>query len=101
LLILRDDMPRSLHACMNEVERALIEINGASGDEARRLAGERHAALHFGLVENVFAQGLHEYLTDFLRHMALLGGEIRDAYMSRRDQIQISPMRRPVVFQMQ
>jgi uncharacterized alpha-E superfamily protein len=36
LLILRDDMPRSLHACMNEVEAALIDINGASGREARR-----------------------------------------------------------------
>ncbi|MDD1607515.1 MAG: alpha-E domain-containing protein, partial [Methylococcaceae bacterium] len=37
LLIIRDDMPRSLHACMNEVESALLEINGTSGQEARRL----------------------------------------------------------------
>jgi len=101
LLILREDMPRSLHCCMNEVEAALRDINGTSGDEARRLAGERHAALHFGLIENVFAQGLHEYLTDFLTHMALLGGEIRDAYMSRRDHLEPTPMRRPMSFQMQ
>ncbi len=85
LLILRDDMPRSLHACMNEVEAALLEINGSSGQEARRLAGELHASLHFGRIEDVFARGLHEYLTNFLGDTALLGRDIRDAYLSRRD----------------
>ena len=85
LLILRDDMPRSLHACLNEVEAALMEINGSSGQEARRLAGELHAALHFGRIDDVFAQGLNEYLTDFLESTAMLSREIRDAYLSRRD----------------
>jgi uncharacterized alpha-E superfamily protein len=85
LLIFRGDMPRSLHACMNEVESALIEINGFSGLEARRLAGEQHAALHFGRIEDAFGRGLHEYLTDFLKNTALLGREIREAYLSRRD----------------
>ena len=85
LFILRDDMPRSLHACMNEVESALIDINGSSGREARRRAGEQHAALHFGRIEDVFDQGLHEYLSDFLANTAMLGRDIRDAYLSRRD----------------
>jgi uncharacterized alpha-E superfamily protein len=87
LLIFRDNMPRSLHACMNEVEAALIDINGFSGQEARRLAGEQHAALHFGRIEDAFARGLHEYLTDYLKNTALLGREIRDAYLSRRDRM--------------
>ena len=87
LLIFRDDMPRSLHACLNEVEAALIDINGFSGQEARRLAGEQHAALHFGRIEDAFGRGLHEYLTDFLKNTALLGREIRDAYLSRRDRL--------------
>jgi len=91
LLILRDDMPRSLHACMNEVEAALIEINGSSGVEARRCAGQQHAALHFGRIENVFALGLHQYLTDFLAQTARLGSEIRDAYLARRDQFETQP----------
>ena len=93
LLILRDDMPRSLHACMNEVEEALTVINGSSGREARRRAGELHAAIHFGRIEDVFTQGLHEYLTDFLEHTDLLGQEIRDAYLSRRDGFQTTPSR--------
>jgi uncharacterized alpha-E superfamily protein len=87
LLIFRDDMPRSLHACMNEVEAALIDINGFSGQEACRLAGEQHAALHFGRIEDAFDRGLHEYLTDFLKNTALLGREIREAYLSRRDRM--------------
>ena len=94
LLILRDDMPRSLHACMNEVEAALIDINGISGKEARRRAGEQHAALHFGRIDDVFEHGLHEYLTDFLAHMDLLGRDIWNAYLSRRDQIQVSPAKK-------
>ena len=93
LFILRDDMPRSLHACMNEVETALTYINGTSGREARRLAGEIHADLHFGRIENVYARGLHEYLTEFLESIDLLGREIRDAYLSRRDYMSLADLR--------
>ncbi len=84
LLILRADMPRSLHACLNEVESTLEVINGRTGREARRLAGEIHAGLHFGRIEDIFAHGLHEYLTEFLRHTQLLGQEIHDAYLAIR-----------------
>ncbi len=91
LLILREDMPRSLHACMNEVEAALLDINGNSGKEARRRAGELHASLHFGVIEDVFEQGLHEYVTDFLRLTSLMGREIRNAYLARRDQFTALP----------
>ena len=87
LFILRDDMPRSLHACFNEIETSLAHINGGSGREVRRLAGEMHANLHFGRIEDVFARGLHEYLTDFLDSMDVLGHEIRKAYLSRREDL--------------
>ena len=77
-------MPRSLCACLNEVEAALIDIDGVSGKEGRRLAGEQHAELHFGRIEDAISQGLHEYLTDFLKNIALLGQEIQTDYLSRR-----------------
>ena len=85
LLIFRGDMPRSLHACLNEVEAALIDIDGVSGKEARRLAGKKHAELHFGRIEDAFGLGLHEYLTDFLNTIALLGQEIQTDYLSHRN----------------
>ena len=87
LLIFRGDMPRSLHACMDEVEAALIDINGHSGHEARRLVGVQHAALHFGRIEDAFSEGLHEYLTGFLENTARLSKEIREAYLSRHDRM--------------
>lgn len=87
LLIFSDDMPRSLHSCMNEVETALIAINGSSGREVRRRAGELHAHLHFGRIDDVFEQGLHEYLTDFLERADTLGMAIRSAYMSRGNRV--------------
>jgi hypothetical protein len=37
---------------------------------------------------------LREYLTDFLAHMDLLGRDIWNAYLSRRDQIQVSPAKK-------
>ena len=80
-------MPRSLHACLNKVEAALIFIDGDSGKEARRLAEEQHAELHFGRIEDAFDLGLHEYLTDFLKNIALLGQEIQIDYLSRRDRM--------------
>ncbi len=87
LLILRADMPRSLHACLNEVDTTLEIINGISGRESRRCAGELHAALHFARIETIFKQGLHEYLTDFLVKIDNLGQEIRLGYLARRDEI--------------
>lgn len=59
------------------------------GQEARRLAGEQHAALNFGRIEDAFAIGLHAYLTDFLQKTALLSRAIRDSYLSRRDTLKI------------
>lgn len=94
LLVLRADMPRSLHACLNEVESTLEIINGSTGHEARRCAGELHAALHFGLIEHIFTEGLHEYLTDFLGRTDRLGKAIRGAYLARRDEfVTLPPVR--------
>jgi uncharacterized alpha-E superfamily protein len=99
LLVLRDDMPRSLHACMNEVEAALVDINGNSGREARRRAGELHAELHFGRIEDVFNHGLHEFLTDFLEQIDNLGREIRNAYMLLRDHFEPVTQRQTMLLQ--
>ncbi len=80
LLILREDMPRSLHACMNEVQDILTAIGNPG--EPQRLAGELHAGLHYGRVEDIFAQGMHEYLSTFLSKVARLGDEITRQYFS-------------------
>jgi uncharacterized alpha-E superfamily protein len=82
LLILRDDMPRSLHACMGEAYDILRQISGGTPREVVRLAGEIHASLHFARIEAIFAEGLHEYLTAFLSRVQRLGEEIDRAFFA-------------------
>lgn len=81
LLIFNDQFPRSLHACLNDTTELLGEIGGARGREAARQAGEMHAMLHYGKIETVFQQGLHEFLSDFIERNNRLSGEIQSAYL--------------------
>jgi uncharacterized alpha-E superfamily protein len=76
LLILREDMPRSLHACMNFIYETLQRLCDDHTYEIERAAGELHARLHFGRTDDVIAFGLHEYLMDFLERISSLGNEI-------------------------
>jgi uncharacterized alpha-E superfamily protein len=41
-----------------------------------------HARLRYGRIEDVFRQGLHEYLTEFIEQNAVLGSEISRHYLS-------------------
>jgi len=76
LLILRMDMPRSLHFCMNGVVKNLDLIANRQSGETQRQAGLLHARLHYARVEDILEQGLHEWLTDFMDGIYLLGDGI-------------------------
>ena len=80
LLILRGDMPRSLMACMNEVNRLVVELGGPRADELMRRSGMLYSELRFGTVEEIFDFGLHEYLSFFLKRIYELGDLINTAY---------------------
>ena len=81
LLILRDDVPRSLHACMNDIYDILRNLSDDSQLEAERLAGELHARLHYGRTQQIFDVGLHEYLMDFLEGISNVAGEINREFL--------------------
>jgi len=76
LLILRADMPRSLHACMNFIHETLEVLCDDHTREIERVSGELHAKLHYGKTDDIIRYGLHEYLVDFLARISLLGNEI-------------------------
>lgn len=81
LLILRDDMPRSLHACVKDVDRLIGEINGPRAWELQRQAGLLHAELRYGRIEDIIeGEGLHEFLTRFLSRIYALGDCINATY---------------------
>lgn len=81
MLLLRDDLPRSLHACLNEITQVLENIEGNSGIDVKRLAAQIHARLHYARVEEVFEQGLQNYLQDFLAEINRLGELVHHAYL--------------------
>ena len=76
LLMLRPDMPRSLHACVTGIVRVLKSITNGQSAETERRAGMLHAHVHFTRIDDVLAQGLHEYLTDFMDRIYDLGDGI-------------------------
>lgn len=94
LLVLRHDLPRSLHACMNEIYEILRELCKRDSMEPERLAGELHAQLHYGQVEQVMETGLHEYLMEFLEKLHLLNDELNRHFLAPVD---AAPSPRPAL----
>lgn len=81
LLLLREDFPRALHFCVNDVNQ-IIRFLAPPRSELVRLAGELDARLRFARINDVFAQGLHEYLTDFLRRIKALDAEVSSTFFA-------------------
>jgi uncharacterized alpha-E superfamily protein len=82
LLILRQDMPRSLHASLNEVVSNLAMVSNDQSGETHRHAGKLCAELQFGSIDEILATGLHAYLSQFLDRVNDLGARIsRDFLM--------------------
>ena len=73
LLILRDDMPRSLAACMHELVSNLKRVANEQSKDTLRLAGRLHADLRYGRIDEILATGLHAFLTQFLERVNTLG----------------------------
>jgi uncharacterized alpha-E superfamily protein len=82
LLVLRDDIPRSLHFCLRQVCDTLAIVENAHSAEASRRAGQILSGLQEGRISEIFANGLHEYLTDFLDAMQALSGDVQRAFFS-------------------
>jgi uncharacterized alpha-E superfamily protein len=82
LLVLRRDMPRSLHACFDEIAPILEQLSGSRHTECKRLAGQIHAQLRFGKMRDIFQHGLHEFLSDFVMSNNRLGSEVHKAFLS-------------------
>ncbi len=76
LLMLRADMPRSLHACLNAVVENLNLVANAQSKDTQRTAGKLKADLQFGHIDEILATGLHAYLTQFLDRINTLGAKI-------------------------
>ena len=81
LLLLRRDMPRSLTACFERITGQLDTLCQGRPRECQRIAGEMHAGLRFGRIDDIFQQGLHEFLTRFIGRNAELSVQIENDFM--------------------
>ena len=78
LMMLRRDVPRSVHHCLWMVDLSMRELADTYGTrgEADRLAGELHSRLRYARIDRVFEMGLHEFLGGVRDDIATLSTEI-------------------------
>ncbi len=81
MLILRSDAPRSLRACLEEINNILAQIRGPQGRRAKGLARILLAELEFGSIAELQEEGLTPFLEHFLRTIDKIGVEIRQSYL--------------------
>jgi len=81
MLILRDDMPRSLLRCCKEVYHNLRSVANDQSQETERRAGEMHAMLHFTRMEAIIEEGLPRFLQQFLARLRDLGDRVASDFL--------------------
>ena len=81
-LVLDDRFPRSLNFCHSALREQLAALARIHGAEVESNALMREADTHINevTVDDIFEQGLHEFLSDFTRRNAAIGNAIADDY---------------------
>jgi uncharacterized alpha-E superfamily protein len=81
-LVLDDRFPRSLAYCRNMLREKLAALARMHGHEghATALMNEADARIRHLTVDEIFDQGLHEFLVDFLARNAAIARAIADDY---------------------
>ena len=85
LLVLNDQMPRSLASCYENLSNFLDELSLAYGRQgpAQRTARSMMARLQNAEISEIFQQrGLHEFLSDFITENTRLGNVITEQYLT-------------------
>ncbi len=81
LLVLRNDMPRSLAYCTAEMNQFLDAVANQRSKETQRRSGELAASLRYGRIEDVLETGLHQYLTRFIIRINDIGNRIASDFL--------------------
>ncbi len=81
MLILRDDVPRSLLRCAKEVYSNVKSVGNERSKETERRAGEIHSRLYFGRMEELTEQGIPLFLGQFLDQLGDLGNRISSDFL--------------------
>ena len=81
LLIFNKQMPRSLVCCVNELIPLISEMKNQQSKEIERLLGKLKASLDYSDIDEVFSQGLEEFIEQFLERINHIADEFSNAYL--------------------
>ncbi len=83
LLILKEEMPRSLASCYEAIVRNLDSISGAYGRQgpAQRQARGLRTRLQNSKMDGIFQRGLHEFIGEFITENNRLGAAITEQFL--------------------
>lgn len=81
LLIFNKQMPRSLVCCVNELIPLISEVKNQQSKEIERLLGKLKASLDYSDIDEVFEQGLEEFMKAFLERINHIADEFSNAYL--------------------
>jgi len=81
LLIFNKQMPRSLVCCINELILLISEVKNQQSKEIERLLGKLKASLDYSDIDEVFEQGLEEFIETFLERINHIADEFSSAYL--------------------
>ncbi len=87
-LILDRQFPRSINFCLTEAEKSLYKIAGNTAgtwqNPAERALGKLRSELEFITIEEIVAQGLHEFLDRVQTQLNEIGHRISETFVTVR-----------------
>lgn len=83
MLLLRDDMPQSVHRCLDELTANLAAVAHEDSAETLRQVGALHAQFHYGLFEELCVGGIPAFLDHFQGKLRDLDHRIANDFLSR------------------
>jgi uncharacterized alpha-E superfamily protein len=81
MLLMRADLPQSVHRCLDELQSNLAAVADGRSPETCRRVGELHAQFHFGRFDDFCAEGLPAFFDRFQAKLRDLGARIADDFL--------------------
>lgn len=84
MLILREESPRSLRSCIEEIGNQLDLIGSSGENRPRLLLTVLHAELRFSSYDTLVSKGLDSWLQHFLTDLGEIAGSIQQTYLEAK-----------------
>ncbi len=81
LLIFRQDMPRSLLVCTQNIHKNLLRVSKSQQSTSIRIVGKLCAEIQFEVINDKFVNNIHLFLSSFLERINYLGSIISNEFL--------------------